>query len=122
MKTYKLSREDGSSLGFEIENIYITRQKTATLLKKIDGVSDVQFCKLFSQGNDVRITFKYLEKECIVWEPYGDNSRYWIGSNNENEVIDFSLIENAFASYKPPFLVRLLGDLVSFKFLSVFKG
>jgi hypothetical protein len=31
----------------------------------------------------VHIRFRYHDRECIVCEPYGDNSRWWIGPADE---------------------------------------
>jgi len=32
---------------------------------------------------EIHVTFKYKENEFQVWEPFGDNSRLHIGSENE---------------------------------------
>jgi len=60
--------------------------------------------------------------EFHVWEPYGDNSRYWIGPNERlvlRDPIQLREIEEAVRQYRPPALVKIFGDLVSLNFKSL---
>jgi hypothetical protein len=71
-------------------------------------------------GLENYIEFIYKRKAFIVWEPYADSSRYWIGPKDDaNKKIDLGAIESVFRQYRPSIVIKLLGDLVSFKFLSV---
>ena len=116
MEIFSFYRDDGSLSGFEIENIYITPREIVRLLEKIDGVSNVKRRRLFGRPADIHVTFSCFGKDCVVWEPYGDNSRYWIGSSNENEAVKLDAVAKAFSVHEPPFFTKLWGDLVSFKF------
>ena len=64
----------------------------------MDGVTDVQR-ELFKE---VRIHFKYLGHEAVVWEPWGDSSRFWIGfvEPHRSEEIDISPLHEAFVGYR----------------------
>jgi hypothetical protein len=75
--------------------------------------------KLFSRWEEIHIWFIYLNRECVVIEPFGDNSRYWIGPKNPEEEFDISRLEQAFKQYQPPPIVRLIGDLVTLNFKSL---
>ena len=116
MDVYYFYRNDGSLSGFEIENIYITLREIVKLLESVEEVANIKRRRLFGRPMDIHVTFTCFGKDCVVWEPYGDSSRYWIGANNEEEVVDLDAIAKAFSDHRPPFLVKLLGDLVSFKF------
>jgi hypothetical protein len=120
MKTFpSKSSTDGRLIAFEIENAYIGPAAAARLLEKADGVSAVQRRRPFSGSGDVHVRFKHHGQSCIVWEPYGDNSRYWIGPENaESFSGDIRDIEQVFSKYSPPVLRAVLGNLLS---LRVFK-
>ncbi|GGX65913.1 hypothetical protein [Saccharospirillum salsuginis] len=123
MKTYPdKNTEPNSSVGFEIDNAYVTLKSITRILSSIDEVTEVDRRKLFSKWDDIHIWFKYLNHQCVVMEPFGDNSRYWIGPNNPKEGLDFSNIEAAFKQYKPPLSAKLFGDLITLNFNSLFKG
>ena len=76
MKTYPLHRDDGTLYGFEIPSSWTTFGPLFKILRSVDGVSDVrrQYFK------DDRIVFDYHGEKFVVNEPWGDSSRYWVGS------------------------------------------
>lgn len=107
---------------FEIENVYISPSKIAILLNSIDSVCDVRTRKLFRSPCDIHNEFKYLNKNFIVYEPYGDSSRYWIGpKDTEDKAIEIKDIENVFKKYKPLFIVKIFGDIISLNFRPLFE-
>ncbi len=70
----------------------------------------------FGSSSDLRLTFNYYGEEYIVWEPYGDSSRYWIGPKTLTDSSrDCSDLEEAFQTFEPSLLVRgiqmLLGSI-----------
>ena len=118
MKTYPLYNPKRRIFAFEIENVYIGVKKIAVLLRSFAGVSNVRVRKLFSAPSDIHIEFIYKGQVFIVWEPYADSSRYWIGPKDEiHKQIDISALESAFRKYQPFFVVKVFGDLISLKFL-----
>lgn len=125
MKVESMYRGDnGKHYGFSIENIYISVKKTALILADVEGVTDVRLRKLFRRGEfgDARVKFKYQNKECEVLEPFGDNSDYWIEPVEDGDFGELNLqpIEQAFKDYKLPVMTKLVGDIVSLKFITVF--
>jgi hypothetical protein len=111
---------------FQVENVYIGPAAIVRLLTGIDGVSDIQLRQMFAKSSDIHVRFKYLGRSYIVWEPYGDNSRYWIGPADmvagEKDVpqldspVDIASLEDAFKRYRPPLHRALLGDVVTLRF------
>jgi len=124
MKTHPvLTKEGGRSFAFEVENAYIAPATAARLLAGVDGVTDVAPRRMFSKSNDVHVEFKYRGQPYIVWEPYGDNSRYWIGPKDEaNDVGDIGALEAVFKRYRPPLHRALLGDVLTLRFVTRFFG
>jgi hypothetical protein len=117
MKTFPLSDAGQAPGAFEIENIYVSRRLIAAVLKGIEGVTDVQLRGSFLTSDDVRVAFLFSGHPCLVWEPFGDNSRYWIGPEDlDGREPDMSLVRAAFEGYRPPFLRDLIGYLVTGRF------
>ena len=121
MITYPIKDESGSLRAFEVDNVYIGVGGIRKLLSEKDGVSDLRARKLFAGGDDeFRLGFNYFGRSFLVVEPFGDNSRYWIGPENDSDeeaVLKAKSLENIFKNYEPPALIKILGDIVSLKFI-----
>lgn len=98
MKTHPIKRMDGSLLAFEITSAWVRFGPLFKILKSVEGVTDIkrQWC------NDDRISFKYHGEKAIVNEPWGDNSRYWVGFEDpdQSKKIDLSPLRDAFDHYR----------------------
>lgn len=124
MKTYPVRSKDGTrTFAFEIENIYIPPSTAARLLSKVEGVSNVELRKIFSKWQEVHVKFRYRGQPYMVWEPFGDSSRYWVGPMEEaNDADDINPLELAFNHYRPPCYRSLLGDFLTLRFVTRFLG
>jgi len=119
METYPIKNEAGLIYAFEIENIYISLREIATILSSLNEISNIKIRKPFQTATENQIEFECMGKKCIVWEPYGDSSRYWIGAKDvDNKDIDVTAIEASFKCHQPFFLRKILGDILSLKFLA----
>lgn len=105
MKTYPIIRPNGTLRGFEITSSWFTFRPLFKILRSVKGVTDVRR----NWFNDDRVTFKFHGKVAVVNEPWGDNSRYWIGLADPDAAIeiDISSIHDAFKGYRG-FLVKTL--------------
>ena len=126
MKTYPLIQDGSDPFAFEIDHVYLSRRTIARLLDKIEGVTEVHLGGHFGSPDDVRIEFKCQGRDYIVMEPFGDNSRYWVGPKGGKDdgaaVANIRHIRVAFEGYKPPLPVKVLGDLASLNFKGLFRG
>jgi len=105
MKTYALWREDGTLRGFEIANLWVPLRIVAAVLNSVEGVESVRW----NRSSENRLEFTYRGERCVVHEPFGDNSRYWIGPKEAGvSDLNISALRNAFEQYRNP-IVRLLG-------------
>jgi hypothetical protein len=121
METYPVLSEEGRrTAAFEFENIYIGLGAVARLLVEVEGVTNVRPRKMFAKVSDVHIEFTYLGCPYVVWEPWGDNSRYWIGPEEGAEAgaIGDVTLENAFKRYKPPVYRTIFGDVLTLRFIT----
>jgi hypothetical protein len=120
METYPvLSKDKARSSAFEVENAYIAVSTIAQLLQQVEGVTEVQPRKKLSGSSDVHVEFKYLGQPYIVWEPYGDSSRYWIGPKDGVEAGgDSTAIEQVFKRYRPPLYRTIIGNVITLRFIT----
>jgi hypothetical protein len=117
MKTYPVTDANGMQIAFEIENIYIGSKSIVDLLCVLGEIKNIRMRKPFT-NSEYRIKFEYNGVDCVVWEPFGDNSRYWIGPENpEANKIDVKKVQTVFDTYHPNALRKVLGDLLSLKFV-----
>jgi hypothetical protein len=98
MKTYPILKEDGPLHAFEITSVWIRFAPLFKILNSVQGVSEIKRHRF----NDDRVTFKFHDFDCVVNEPWGDSSRYWVGFANPelHSEIDISPIHEAFKGYK----------------------
>ena len=75
MRTYPLYREDGSLFAFEITSAWVSFFRLFATLRSVAGVADIRR----NCFNEDRASFMYLGERWVVNEPFGDNSRYWVG-------------------------------------------
>lgn len=122
MRTYDVLEYEGDCKAFEIESAYVTRRKIAAILGGVEEVTDIRLRKPFSKSDEVHLRFQFKGRECVVWEPFGDSSRYWIGPENvEGGEIDLYEVKAAFEQYRPSRPARVVGDLLSLNFKSLFR-
>jgi hypothetical protein len=103
LKTYPIRRSDGFLHAFEVGNAFISMGAIRRVLRSVDGVSSIR--RQFR--SDDRLTFSVNGVPWVVHEPWGDNSRYWIGpKDSKDHSFDVDPIHEAFARYRSP-LARL---------------
>lgn len=117
MKTFPVQSADSNSkVGFEIENAYASPREVARILSEIAGVSDIQRVGSWFSGSDIRLRFHYQKDSYVVVEPFGDNSRYFIGPESQQLTSDqIEQVETAFRSYKPSIPRQVVGDILTLK-------
>lgn len=75
MKTYPLKRGERQIFAFEIPASGLWTGSLARLLQRAPGIANVR--RVWTDDN--RLAFEVNGEPFVVWEPWGDNSRYWIG-------------------------------------------
>jgi hypothetical protein len=101
MKIFAGYDEKGELSYFEITSL-LGRWLTARAISRIPGVEMVKTPKLFSIKNeDVFCVFKIGEVQFEAWEPWGDNSRFHIGSRPAGSSPELERVMVYFSQYKP---------------------
>lgn len=97
MKTFPLRRADGAQFAFEIGNTFISLSQISKIIGSVESVKDIQRVR----GSDDRISFTFAGEPFVVHEPWGDNSRYWVGPVEPgNSVVDISPLHEAFLRHQ----------------------
>jgi hypothetical protein len=98
MKTYPVTRPNGSVQYFDIQNVWNSIRSIQQLLKTIQGVSSIKF----GLGLE-RLTFEYNGELCIVYDPEeGEGGLFYricpkIASESQ---LDLSQIHSVFANHR----------------------
>jgi hypothetical protein len=123
VRTYPLKNdENGWQFGFEVDSVFLTLRRIVNLLSSVEGISNLRRRRLFDLTNQYHIEFDFSGDSFVVLEPFGDNSRYWIVPREPNRTRkDISAIEKVFIEYQPPFLVKMLGDLITLNLQRLFR-
>jgi len=122
MRTYTNRDDEGRITGFDIDIVYLSLATICRVLARIDGVSEIRKRRPFSAFDEIHIRFRFHGTECVVWEPFGDNSRYYIGQEKTPAPVDLSALEQAFKNYEPPIHRKVIGDIVTLRFVQKLLG
>lgn len=92
MKTFQLKSDEGQLIGFEITNSFLSSGGIAKYVRRVRGCEVVGTRRWFS-ADEIHVRFSFSGKRFIVWEPFGDNSRLWVGPADGEaatpEIIDY---------------------------------
>jgi hypothetical protein len=113
LRTYPLTDNSGAIYAFEVGNALLSPREIARLVKSTLGASITAGPNGYASADDMRLRFHYAGTEFEVFEPFGDNSRYWIGPAGEKpaRVPEIDKLHEMFQTYRPSLLRRLLSAL-----------
>lgn len=120
MNTYSLRDEQSGALrAIEIDYMLIDIRQLRKLLATSPHVSHLSARRPFSRVGDVRLRFQYKGDPYVVTEPFGDNSRLWIGPENEAGDCAEGLLEvqRLLQGYRPNLIRRFVADLWSMRWM-----
>ena len=116
MKTYPIRDESGHPFAVEVDMVYCGLRNLLRVIASTDGGSGAAIGKGHTGGADVRATFQYQGDDYAVTEPFGDNSRYWVGPVKRDVRRDISAIEGRLKDFQPSALRRIVGGLFTLDF------
>jgi hypothetical protein len=101
MKVFDGFNQDGKLVYFEISSIY-GRWATYKFIGTLPNVEFIKRPRYFSLfGDDVFCVFRLGSQIFQVWEPWGDNSRFHIGTNPVVGSPELEALRNFFLNHKP---------------------
>ena len=104
MRVHDLKDEKGRVFAFEVANTVIGRGGACAIVNRIPGskilhaptfgswLREEQFCEFEVNG-----------RRFVIWEPFGDNSRYWIGTEPPIWCEELGEVRQAFLGANPLF-------------------
>lgn len=100
MQTYDLHDSENRLLAFEIGNIRIGRRGVCRVVQSIPGAELTRKPKFFSWLREAEFCEFTVDGALFAAEePFGDNSRYWIGPKPPKSLPQTRKVRDAFASY-----------------------
>ncbi len=108
MRIHDLRDEEGHVFTFEIDNLNVGRKDVCAVVRAIPGATIIRGPKLFSWLREEEFCeFEIEGQRFKIWEPFGDNSRYWIGPQPPQWCSQVEIVRDAFVRHQPslvPFL------------------
>ena len=113
MRTYPLKDSSGDTYAFEVGNVLLSPREIARFVKSKLGAEITAGPQGYPASDDMRLRFRYAGTEFEVFEPFGDNSRYWVGPYSEKpeRVASIDDLHAAFLAYRPSLFRRLVAVL-----------
>ena len=103
MRTYPIPDANGELYAFEVGNLLISGATIGRIVRSKLGATITSKPTTVLSKTDVRLGFILRGVQFVVVEPYGDNSRYWVGPESEgrirNPLID--MVHAAISEYRP---------------------
>ena len=113
METYELLDEDGRLFAFEVNNAGLGRNGVCRVVETIPGAQVIRRPKFLSWfREEVFCEFLVDGKTFVAWEPFGDNSRYWIGPEPTEPLTQIRSVRDAFDAHQESRLFRRVGFVV----------
>lgn len=101
MRVYDLKDDRGRVISFEVENLFLSRNRTGRIIRRIPNVNVTKGPQLFSFSEaDEFCEFEIQGEKFVACEPFGDNSRYWIGTQSGKWCEQIEIVRNAFIQSK----------------------
>ena len=95
MRIHDLNTEDGRVCAFEVSNSFLSRRQACRIVQKIPGAVLLRRSRLFRDTDDF-CEFTLAGEAFIISEPFGDNSRYWVGTKGSTPALSLPEVRAAF--------------------------
>ncbi len=84
MKTFDVRDKQERLVAFEISNFCVSRSKICSIISQIPNTEILRKPKLFSSLREEEFCeFKIGDHNFVIWEPFGDSSRYHIACTKQ---------------------------------------
>jgi len=91
MRVYDIKDKQGRVFAFEVDNTFLGRRGLRKLVQTIPGAQVVGDLR-----GDEFCAFKLGDVTFVAFEPFGDNSRYWVGPKPPRWVPEIEAVLNRF--------------------------
>ncbi len=97
MRVYEIRTDTGALHAIEVENIWVSRWAVARVVRALPGCTVTRWPRRWSLWSDDEFcAFEINGVKFVAWEPFGDNSRFWIGPEEPGHPEETLLVRDAF--------------------------
>ena len=103
MTVYDLKDVNGRVFAFEVNNLLLSRHGVGKVVRTIPGARITRAPRRpfsFASEDDHFCEFEVEGKRFTAWEPFGDNSRFWIGPEPPEWCEQVATVREAFLRYQ----------------------
>jgi hypothetical protein len=102
MRVYDQKDENGRVVAFQVGNTFLTRRGLCKIVRSIPEVRVLKAPVSFSfwKSEDEFCEFEFQGERFVAWEPFDDNSRYWIGTIPPHSGQQVEIVRDAFVRHK----------------------
>lgn len=99
MRVYDICNAEGAVIAFEVPNC--GRHRAQRLVRRIPGATVVRCQRRFQVCSDEQFCeFELGGRRFLLWEPWNDNSRFWIGEEPARASAQLDRLRTAFAEFR----------------------
>jgi hypothetical protein len=100
MRIYELKDKKGRMFAFEVENAFLGRAGVCKVVQAIPNIQIIRKSKMLSYFREESFCEFIIDgKRFEAFEPFGDNSRYWIGPKPPKWCKQVSEVSKAFTKF-----------------------
>lgn len=99
MKIFDGFNDVGELIYFEVSKVLLSRKRAIKIIKSIPETKDIKE----NLREDVFCYFKLGGREFQIWEPFGDNSRFYVGEEESKYSYQLVALKEKFEKHKPNF-------------------
>jgi len=96
MKVYDILDSEGRIFALEVNNTFLSRRRVVRIIDKIPNAQVVRTEKRCDEFCEFRVDGENF----VVWEPWNDSSRFWIGPKSKRYARQFEIIRRVFRDEK----------------------
>ena len=101
MEVHDLLDEHGRMRAFEIDNVKVGRREVCGIVGRIPGAVVTRIPRRLSWIREEEFcAFSVGSRHFTVSEPFGDNSRYWIGPEQPGPCEEIAIVRQAFLEHE----------------------
>ena len=99
MKIYDLKDKEGRTFAFEVSSL-LGRRKLCKLIQSIPEIKILKAPNFRSRHEDEFCEFEIQGQKFVAWEPFADNSRFWIGPKPTIWCKQVEIVRSIFKNHK----------------------
>ena len=102
MLVHDLKDSQGRVFAFEVPNFVLGRSGAVAIVRSIPRVRLIRGPVRWSWFREESFCeFKVDSRRFVIWEPFGDNSRYWVGPEPPAWCEEVDVVRRAFLRARP---------------------